>query len=294
MKAFAICTLAYLVALAAAIACGLALRQSHPIAVAAAADFVATVVVFGFSRATNNSSIYDPYWSVAPLAILAYYALGPWALGENPLRVLVTSAVVTAWGARLTFNWARRWKGLADEDFRYVDLREKHGPRYWVVSFLGIHLFPTVLVFLGCLPLYYAVTSREPLGALDVLGVAVAVLGIWFEATADRQLRRFAQRAHGRGAILATGLWRYSRHPNYFGEITFWWGLLAIGLGASSGAWWTAVGALSITALFKLASVPLIDARMLARRPAYAEHMRTTNAIFPWPPQAERRVRAPR
>jgi len=285
LKAFAVCFLAYLVALAAAIACGFVLRNRHPIVVAAAADFVATVVVFGFSRLTNNSSIYDPYWSVAPLVILPYWALGPWALGANPLRVLVTSAVVLAWGMRLTFNWARRWRGLADEDFRYVDLRAKHGPRYWVVSFLGIHLFPTVLVFLGCLPLYHAATSREPLGALDVLGVAVAVIGIWFESTADRQLRRFAETPHDRSAVLATGLWRYSRHPNYFGEITFWWGLLAIGLGAAKGAWWTAVGAVSITALFKLASVPLIDARMLARRPAYAAHMKTTNAIFPWPPQ---------
>jgi steroid 5-alpha reductase family enzyme len=280
---FAVCTAAYVVAGIAAVGCALALGDAHPIVVAAVADALATVVVFGFSRVTNNSSIYDPYWSVAPLVILPYFAFGPWAASADRMRVLATLLVVFAWGIRLTYNWARRWRGLDDEDFRYVELRKKHGRRYWLVSFLGIHFFPTVLVFLGCLPLYYAATSPARFGVLDGLGVAIGIAAIWCEATADKQLRRFAQSPHEPKAILASGLWRHSRHPNYFGEILFWWAILAFGLGASPASVWTSVGALSITGLFKFVSVPLLDTRMLEKRPHYAEHMQRTNAIVPWP-----------
>jgi steroid 5-alpha reductase family enzyme len=285
--ALLICTVAYIVAVGAALVSGFAMRHQHPIVIVGIADTVATIVVFGFSRLSNNSSIYDPYWSAAPLLILPYFALGPWAAEANSWRLLAVFVVVFMWGIRLTYNWARRWKGLHDEDFRYVELRKKHGQRYWLVSFFGIHYFPTVLVFLGCLPLYYACKSPAPFGALDAFGITLALIAIWFEATADEQLRVFAQGPREPGAILKTGLWRYSRHPNYFGEIPFWWALLAFGVAASPSAWWTAAGALAITALFNLASVPLIDTRMLEKRPHYADHMKSTNAIFPWWPKGD-------
>jgi steroid 5-alpha reductase family enzyme len=280
-----LCLVAYLVATGAAAIVHFVLPGKHPILIAAIGDFVATVVVFVFSRLTNNSSMYDPYWSVAPLVIAPYFAFGPWAAGANRSHIFAAFLVVGFWGVRLTYNWARRWKGLADEDFRYVDQRRKHGRRYWVVSFLGIHLFPTILVFLGCLPLYYAATSKLPFNALDSLGLLIASIAIWFEATADRQLHAFSQSPREPGSVLATGLWRYSRHPNYFGEILFWWGVLAFGLAGSTKAWWTGIGALAITALFKFVSVPLIDKRMLEKRPHYAANLRSTNAIFPWWPR---------
>jgi steroid 5-alpha reductase family enzyme len=191
---------------------------------------------------------------------------------------------VFAWGFRLTHNWARRWEGLAHEDFRYVDLRKKHGKLYWVVSFTGIHFFPTVLVFLGCLPLYYATSSDRGFGFLDLLGAGTALAATFIEARADEELRDFVANKPEKSAILKTGLWRFSRHPNYFGEILFWWGILLLGVAGSFAAAWTAVGAVAITFLFKFVSVPLMDARMLERRPHYADHVKTSNAILPWWP----------
>jgi steroid 5-alpha reductase family enzyme len=279
-RGFIACGVAYAVALGSALASGTALRgQASPLVVAGVADVVATIVVFGFSRAFDNSSVYDPYWSVAPPFLLAFFA---WtADGPNTARLIAAVVVVGLWAVRLTYNWARRWDGLAHEDFRYVDHRAKHGRLYWLVSFFGIHLFPTVLVFLGCLPLYYAATSPTPFGVLDALGTGVALVAIGIESHADATLRAFVTARPDPTAVLREGLWRTSRHPNYFGEILFWWGLLGLSLGTGFAAAWTAVGAVAITALFVFVSVPLMDARMLTRRPSYAEHMKTTNAIVP-------------
>jgi len=283
---FAWVVAAYAVALLVAATVSVALPAGVPLwQRVALADVAATAAVFAFSVGLDNSSAYDAYWSVAPMVIAPALAFGVDG-GSAPLgrRVLVV-ALVLAWGARLTYNWARGWQGLAHEDWRYVDLRAKTGRLYWAVSLFGLHLFPTVLVCLGCLALLPAlVTGVRPLGALDAAAAVVTAGAVAIEGVADAQLRAFRQRAEP-GAIMAEGLWAYSRHPNYFGEIMFWWGLLGFALAADQGAWWAGAGALSITALFVFASVPMLDKRSLARRPAYAEHMKRVSAIVPWWPR---------
>ena len=249
----------------------------------AAADIAATVAVFAFSVVLDNSSVYDAYWSVAPMAIapaLAFFAPGVRApLGRRALVV----ALVLAWGARLTYNWARGWAGLHHEDWRYVDLRAKTGRAYWAVSLLGLHGFPTVLVYLGCLALLPAlVTGTQPLGALDLAAAAVTGGAIALEALADAQLSAFRVTAKP-GDIMAAGLWAYSRHPNYLGEMLFWWGLFLFALAGDGGTWRFGAGAVAITALFTFISVPMLDRRSMARRPEYAAHMRRVSAIVPWP-----------
>jgi len=248
--------------------------------VVAAADVVATVVVFAFSVVLDNSSVYDPYWSVAPMAIAPALA----AVGEAPLaRKVMVVALVLAWGARLTYNWARGWTGLAHEDWRYVEQR-RHGRAYWPVSFVGIHMMPTVLVFGGCLSLFPAlVTGTAPLGVLDVAAFAVTAGAIVLEGLADEQLRAFRLSGPAPGTILETGVWAWSRHPNYLGEISVWWGLALFALAGDRGAWWCLAGPAAITLLFTFVSVPLLDKRSLARRPQYAEHMARVPALFPWP-----------
>jgi steroid 5-alpha reductase family enzyme len=279
-RAARLCALTYVAAGGAAVLVAWAMRGAHPIWAAAAADALATIVVFAFSRGFDNSSLYDPYWSVAPLAIVPYFW---WAGGApNVVRAALVAACIACWGLRLTYNWARRWGGLHHEDWRYVDLRQKHGARYWVVSFVGIHFVPTVLVFLGCLPIYWVMLSRRPLGALDAAAVAVTVLAIAFETLADRQLHEFASSGPAPGSFLRAGLWRYSRHPNYFGEVLFWWGVALFGLAANPRALWLTGGAVAITLLFVFVSIPLIDERMLARRSGYAEYASRTSALVPW------------
>lgn len=275
-------TIAYAAALAVAAAVVWALRGRHPVLAAAAADLAATAVVFAFSAICDNSSVYDPYWSLAPIPVAAWWAgVGP--SGPHARQALVL-ALVAVWGVRLTANWAARWRGLGDEDFRYREIRGRTGRLYWPASFLAIHLMPTIWVFLGLLPLYPVLSSQGPaLGPLDAVAAAVTASAIALEAAADGQLRAFLAARRDPEAVLGEGLWALSRHPNYFGEVLFWWGLWLFALAAAPGWAWTAVGPASITLLFLLVSVPWMDRRMLARHPAWAERMRSTSALVPWP-----------
>lgn len=277
--------IAYAVALAAALGAGAWVDWQHPLAVALAADVAGTLAIFAFSVAFNNSSFYDAYWSAAPPPIALYFiwCAPPEASG---LRQLVVFALVSWWAVRLTWNWARGWGGLQHEDWRYVDLRRSSGGAYWLVSFVGLHLLPTLQVFLACLALYPAlVAGTRPFGGLDLLAAAVTGGAIWLEMRADIELRRFRLTRPPAEAILATGVWAWSRHPNYFGEISFWWGLWLFGLAAAPAYWWTVIGPVAITLMFRFASLPLIETRMLSRRPAYAERQQRVSMVIPWPPR---------
>ncbi len=277
--------LSYVVALGAALATAHVLAGHAPIVVVGAADVVATIVVFGFSVAFDNSSFYDPYWSVAPIAIAGGLAVqGSGA--ELGRRVLVV-ALLGLWGVRLTWNWARGWGGLRHEDWRYVDLRKKNGRAYWVVSFLGIHFFPTVLVFLGCLPLFTALgTSARPLGPLDAVAALVLLGATVLEAVADEQLRAFRRNKTTDGAICDVGLWAWSRHPNYLGEIGVWVGVALFGFAAGDGSiarTWG--GAAAMIFLFTVVSIPMIERRSRERRPAWGDYVRRTSMLLLWPPR---------
>jgi steroid 5-alpha reductase family enzyme len=261
---------------------GWAVLQALPEAVlwqrVLAADVAATVFVWMCGVAFDNTSVYDPYWSVAPLPIAAYaLAVSGW-----DLRVVLASTCLLLWGARLTWNFWRGWTGLSHEDWRYVAYRRFGTVPYWLLSLTGLMLMPTVLVFLGMLPVLAAAEAPSQLGLVDVLAALVALGALAIETRADEQLRAFRLSEPPAEAILDTGLWAWTRHPNYLGEVGFWWGIAGFGLAA--GAPWTAVGALAITLLFWFISVPLIDRRMRERRPAYAAHAERVPRLFPFLP----------
>lgn len=274
--------LAYGGATAVAVATLLALPGDSPITNALWADLAATLAIFACSWLYSNSSFYDAYWSVAPPLIALYW----WAGGEpahgSELRRVLVFALVLVWALRLTWNWVRGWQGLRHEDWRYVGLRESSGRAYWPVSLLGIHGMPTLVVFLGCLPLYAVLASNaRPIGALDVLALAVTGGAIWLEARADRELLEFRRARPGPQEILRSGVWAHSRHPNYLGEMGFWWGLYLFGLAADPAAWWTGAGAVVITGLFQLVSLPMIETRMRERRPGYVDWAQRTPRVLP-------------
>ena len=281
-----LCGAAYAAAAAVALAAGWAARDLHPLVVVLVADLAATGVVFGFSLAADNSSIYDPYWSVLPPLVALYWWLQPGAASGSTVRPLIVSGLVLAWAARLTFNWARRWEGLGSEDWRYRDFRTQWGRGYWVGSFFGIHLVPTLIVYLACLPFWpVSAAGSQPVGLLDLAAAVVTTGAILIETAADEQLQRFLTGPREPGQLLDTGLWAYSRHPNYFGEVAFWWGIWLFGLAAAPAFWWTVVGPLVMTALFVLISIPMIDRRSLVRRPAFADYSRRVSSLLPWLPK---------
>ena len=286
-RARAVVILAYAVAFVAALAVGYRVEFEHPIAVALAADLVATAVIFGFSAAFRNSSFYDAYWSVAPPAIAIYWAQRPEVVGVNPIRLALVIAVILLWAVRLTWNWNRGWAGLGHEDWRYRDIQKKTGVFYWLVSFGGIHMAPTLWVFLGMLPVYAVMAvGTVPFGPLDLVAFAVTLGSIWIEARADKQLVRFRASGPAPEEFLQSGLWRRSRHPNYFGEMGFWWGLWLFGVAANPAWWWTVIGPIAITLMFRFVSLPMIETRMAERRPAYAEFAKRSSMVVPWPRRA--------
>lgn len=284
VSGFAIVGFAYVIAILVASTVLKLLPGLHPLLALAAADAAATVTVFVFSRAFDNTSVYDPYWSVAPPLIALWLVLVPGEARLDARQVLVL-ALTSAYGLRLTYNWARGWAGLQHEDWRYADFRQKTGKAYWLVSFWALHFFPTVMVFLGLLPLHGALEAgAAPFGALDVVAGLVTAAAIVIEAVADEQLRNFRRAKREDGDICNVGLWSWSRHPNYFGELSFWLGLFLFGL-AGGAPLWTGVGVVAMVALFVGASIPMAEKRSIARRPHYAEHQKRVSMLIPLPPR---------
>ncbi|MGN6605551.1 MAG: DUF1295 domain-containing protein [Jatrophihabitans sp.] len=252
------------------------------------ADLLATVVIFGFSRAWRNSSCYDPYWSVAPPLLVGYWwAIGP--LGGGDVRAWLIMAVILVWAVRLTANWAYGWPGLHHEDWRYPMLREKSGSFALVVDFAAVHLFPTLQVFLACLPAFVALTRpSHGFDALDVLATLVGLAAVALETVADLQLHRFV-RLRRPGQVMDVGVWAWSRHPNYFGEFGFWVAIALFGVAARPGeAWWLWVGAAAMLAMFLGASIPMMEDRSLARRPDYQAVIDRVSRFVPRPPRRPR------
>lgn len=280
----------YLVALVAAVAAvqlTAAVGYESPIVQMAVADLVGTLVVFGFSVRFDNSSVYDSYWSVAPIVLVSWLAYLGASQSAAPVRVVLVVALVWFWGVRLTHNWARGWTGFTHEDWRYRDLRVQSGRFYWLVSLLGIHLLPTLVVFLGCLPLFAVMLEpSRPLNWIDGLAVLVTAGAIMLEGVADNQLRDYTLHRKRPGETMTEGIWAWSRHPNYAGEIGFWWGLWLFGVAAVGVERWSMIsGAIAVTVLFNVISIPMIERRMVARRLDYRAVQARISRLLPWPPK---------
>ena len=250
------------------------------------ADIAATVAIFVFSRLYKNSSFYDAYWSVIPPLIALYWTMAATAQGIDMARAWLVVILVWLWGIRLTANWATFWPGLEHEDWRYAPIKTNAGKWNALADFSAIHLFPTVIVFAACLPIYAAVAmDARPLNALDYLAAAVTLIAILIELVSDIQLHRFLTHRKP-DEIMKTGLWALSRHPNYFGEWLFWAGLALFGLAAVPSAWfWVVPGAVAMLVMFLVASIPMIDKRSVERRPEYQAHMARVSGFVPWFPK---------
>jgi len=242
------------------------------------------LVIWMWSLAVDNGSMFDAWWSVLPMAGVVWLLVEGDAGSLGASRILLV-LVVFAWGIRLTLNWATGWPGLDHEDWRYLDLYTK-GPKV-LVSLFAVHLVPAFTVFLGSLPLVPGLwgPSAPDVNAVTVIAFLGGVKAVIVEGSADLSLRRF-NRTKQPGEIIDRGLWRWSRHPNYYGEVVFWWSVWLFGVAAVPGWWWAGVGAIAITAMIRGVSIPLMDQRSMERRPGFAEYAARTYALFPVPRRA--------
>ena len=243
------------------------------------ADIVMTIICFVFSLIKKNSSVYDAYWSVIPFYfVLLWIYIHYDKLEMSHWLIFLT---ISIWSWRLTLNWVRSWKDFTHEDWRYVMLSEKHGKSYALVNFFGIHLFPSALVFGGMLPLFYIFDQNLNSDWLLYLGLLVSLLGTLIEFNADNQLAKF-RTANDRQVedVLDSGIWAYSRNPNYLGEIMFWLGLFIVGL-AYNAPIYTGTGFLAMLLLFVFISIPMKEKRMLERRPGFKEYQEKVAMLVP-------------
>ena len=259
---------------------------TDPLIALLCADVLATVVVWAFGLLYENVSVYDPYWSVfPPVAFLlwAFYT-GIWSL---PVVLLLIASYY--WGWRLTRNWMITFKGIGHEDWRYTKYRSQHSLIFHTINLFGLNMMPTLIVFAAMLPGLKLFERPFDMNILFVndghlfttillcLAFLTCLVAPTIQLIADKQSHDF--RAANPGKVCNVGLWKHGRHPNYFGEILFWWGIWMM-YSAFSGFDWYICGTIAMTALFLGISIPLMEQRQLANKPGYAEYRKQTRMLI--------------
>jgi steroid 5-alpha reductase family enzyme len=250
----------------------------------AVAIAVAALMLTGWlaSLALKDVAIVDPLWGPAFALTAVVAALV--ADGCSGRRLLL-AVLIGLWGLRLGAHLMVRKLGEAEEDRRYQALRARHPRNFALFSLLAVFGLQGVLVLLVSLPVQVADTRGGSLGLEVLPGVLVWLVGLSFELIGDEQLRRFKARPESKGQVMDKGLWRYTRHPNYFGDACVWWGIWLVALPAG-GTWWTAVGPLVMTWLLVRGSgAAMLERDIGERRPGYAEYIRRTSGFIPRPPK---------
>jgi len=247
------------------------------------AVLICMIGLWAVSLRMRDASIVDLAWG-AGFALVAWIA---WALNQPAaVRSTLLAVMTTLWGGRLSLYLIWRNAGHG-EDRRYAAMRARHGKRFAWVSLRTVFLLQAAILWFVSWPIQVAASHAHHASATwtDALGIAVWCVGLVFEATADWQLARFKARPENAGRVLDRGLWRYTRHPNYFGDFCVWWGLYLVAIGG--GAWWTIASPILMSVLLlRVSGVALLERTILDRRPAYADYQRRTNAFFPGPRRA--------
>jgi len=237
-------------------------------------------LVWLLSLARRDASIIDPCWGLGfvLVSLVAYLLNCP-----ATLRTTLLVALTSVWGARLSVYLLWRNSGHG-EDRRYQAMRATHGSRFWWISLFTVFLLQALILWFVSWPIQAACSAAKasPLGWVDLLGVSVWLIGLLFEAIGDWQLARFKAAPVNAGRVMDRGLWRFTRHPNYFGDCCVWWGLYLVA--AAGGAWWTMLSPLVMTLLLlKVSGVSLLEKTIVDRRPDYADYQARTNSFFPGP-----------
>jgi len=246
----------------------------------------AFTLLWGVSLIFKDASIVDPFWG-SSFVLITWVA---YAVADDVgARQTLLAVLVTIWGLRLSLFLAIRNLGHG-EDYRYQAMRRRWGKRFWLISLGTVFALQALLSWIVSLPVQVAMVEASEPGLLAWIGVAVWATGLFFETVGDWQLARFKADPDNAGGVMDRGLWRYTRHPNYFGDFAVWWGLFLVAL-ADPSMLWTVIGPIVMaTLLMRVSGVTLLEKTITRRRPGYEEYVRRTNAFFPWRP----RDRAPK
>ena len=247
---------------------------------------LAALLLFGtagwlVSLIRKDVGIVDSMWSIMFLIAAGIYG---WTVGDGPRATLVM-LLVALWSLRLAahITW-RNWG--EDEDYRYQNIRRNNSPNFELKSFYIVFGLQAALAWFISLPLLAAASGPAPIGLLDLAGVLLWIVGFVFESLGDLQLAQFKANPDNKGKVLETGLWRITRHPNYFGDFCVWWGFYLLAL--SAGGWWSIASPLLMSfLLLKVSGVAMLEKDIGERSPAYAEYVARTNAFFPGPRKKE-------
>ena len=249
--------------------------QISPLLALFYADILATIIVWAFGLLYENVSVYDPYWSVfPPIAFLLWcFYTHIWSL-----PVILILIATWYWGFRLTRNWAITFHGIAHEDWRYSQYRNKlHPALFHLVNFFGLNTVPTLVVFAAMLPGLMLYETSASANILTWLGFIICLSSATIQLIADKQIHDF--RAAHPGQYCNVGLWKHGRHPNYFGEIQFWWGIWIM-YASLNGFNWFVCCPIAMTALFLGISIPLMEKRQLHNKHGYAEYRKRTRMLI--------------
>lgn len=244
------------------------------------ADVAATFVIWIFSLILKNASLYDPYWSVIPPVVIILMMI--YLNTKLNLSVFLMLIAISLWSLRLTYNWARNWHGFDEVDWRYIKIKEKAPKFYPLTNLFGIQLMPTSIVFLQ-LMLAIRVLQVEPLiNGMIIIGSIIISSGAIMQYIADQQMMTFRMLYPDKQKIIDFGLWKYSRHPNYFGEIAVWWGLYLIYLGSYQVLDIYILSPILMTCLFLFISIPLMEKKIMSTRPSYEIYQKKVSMLIPF------------
>ena len=251
----------------------------------AAILLVSLVMLWLYSIRIRDVSFIDAFWA---FGMVMMAASSFFQTEGDPARKWLLTGLCLLWGLRLATHLFVRWRAHG-EDPRYKKIlgaaMEKNRWGFGKAALIMVFAMQGPMLMIVCLPVQLGQISREPVGMLAGIGAIIALIGIAFESIGDAQLNRFRQDPASVGKVLDSGLWRYTRHPNYFGDACTWWGLYLIAAEASPG-WWSLPGPLLITWLLtRLSGVPMLERGLKKTRPGYAEYVQRTSGFLPLPPK---------
>ncbi|MBR4768061.1 MAG: DUF1295 domain-containing protein, partial [Lachnospiraceae bacterium] len=217
------------------------------------------------------------YWSVAPPVMILANMIKYRLWNVNAFLLL---GIILIWSVRLTGNWAVTYKGIGHEDWRYAMYREKYSPFvFQLISFFGLQFVPTAVVFAGLIGALFAIRETA-FSSLSLIGLALMGCAVLLEFVSDRAIHRFLREHRGERKTCDVSVWKYSRHPNYLGEMTFWTGMYVYSAAACPSEWVKGLGFISILLLFLFVSIPMMEKHNLSRRPDYAAYRAKTSMLF--------------